>query len=91
MTERTLWQAVVYRGVLDALSLDPRVMTRTMTPARMDLLKRVQRDAHDWIAAPSRNFVRVCDMAGLDAGFIRDAYLSGRINPQYLRRAEVAQ
>jgi len=77
--EQRLWQAVVYRAAMDALN-----------PTDSDEGLKAQREADVWLRRNSKDFRRVCNLAGIDPDFIRDAYVAGRIDAQLLKSVEKA-
>lgn len=62
---RRLWQEVVLKALQD-----------TQLPRR----DRDGRAAREWIEQGGKRFEGVCEMAGIDPDFLRDSYLSGRID-----------
>jgi hypothetical protein len=64
--EAELWQAVVLRAMMDALA-----------PGRDGIDKS---RADTWFRKGDKQFREVCSLAGFDPDFIRDSYLSGRVN-----------
>jgi hypothetical protein len=75
--EKHLWQAVVFKAVMDATAHDPKNSEDITEQRRADL----------WIRKGGRDFVQVCTMAGIDPAFIREAYIGGRIDRDTLRAA----
>ena len=75
--ETKLWQAVVYQALRDA------TFTSEAKEAKLN-----QRRADAWLRNGGADFRMVCDLAGFDPPFIRDAYLSGRIDAELLRGGE---
>ena len=73
--EQALWQRVVMQALLDA-TRDAKGQEATMA----------KRAADTWIRDGGRHYRDVCAMAGMEADFIRDAYIAGRINRDRLRR-----
>ena len=70
---RRLFGAVLICGIRDALSDTPRANV-------YEGGWQVQRDAAvNWIVRDTKDFREVCDMAGFDPDFIRDAFMSGKI------------
>jgi len=63
--------------------------TYSIGPKASDEAIRAKRDADAWIKGDSKDYRRVCDWAGMDPDFIRDAYMSGRINREALRKSGV--
>lgn len=74
--EKVLMQSVVYRAFLD---------TEYTGTSKENILARDVADS--WLRRRSADFCAVCHLAGLDPEFIRDAYVSGRVNFDALRRA----
>lgn len=74
---RELMQAVLHRAFIDATYDGPQ---------RGE--KQAQRDAHSWITNCGRDFRHVCDLAGMDAGFLSNAYRSGRVDRHLLKGKE---
>ena len=74
--EQRLWQEVVLMAVTDATNPAPHNSEE----------HRVKVEARDWLEDGKSDFRRVCDLAGMDADFVRDAYRAGRINRDALRR-----
>jgi len=79
--EQKLWQSVVVKAALDA--------TSNPSSSSEDHLAQKQADA--WLRAGGADFKEVCNLAGLDPDFIREAYIGGRINADLLRSKEAAQ
>lgn len=74
--ERELWQTVVFLAVKDALGgRDQRAP-----------LSQVQADR--WIRGGGKDFRLVCSLAGIEPGFLREAYVSGRIRLELLVASE---
>ncbi len=70
---RRLFGAVLICGIKDALSDVPRTSEGAGG-------WQVQKDAStNWITRNSKDFQEVCELAGLDPEFIRDAFMSGKI------------
>lgn len=67
--ETKLWQSVVLRAILDAYGNERK--------------ERVNADA--WLRYGGHDFRDVCAMAGMDQVFIRQAYVTGRINVDILK------
>ncbi len=74
--EQRLWQEVVLMAVTDATNPAPHNSEE----------HRAKVEARDWLEDGKSDFRRVCDLAGMDPEFVRDAYRSGRINRDALRR-----
>jgi len=83
--EQKLWQSVVVKAALDATS-NPLQNTKDYT--YQELAKK-QADA--WLRTGGMDFKEVCNLAGLDPDFIRDAYIGGRINAELLRSKDAKQ
>lgn len=82
---RWLFMSVIRRALLDALgddSLDRDVKTRS-TLLREDSRARIA--AHKWLSRGGPDYREVCDLAGVPAAELRDAYVNGRIDVQRLR------
>ncbi len=77
MSERTLWQSVVFQAFIDA-TWQPSAWHATEN-------RREQQIADAWIRGCGRNFRRVCAYADLDPDFLSRAYVRGRVNPDRLR------
>lgn len=72
--ERALWQTVIMQALQDAIR-----------PYCHDgETRKAKREADIWLRYPSRHFSQVCQMAGFDDDFIRDAYVSGRIRAEHV-------
>jgi hypothetical protein len=69
--EQIMWQSVVFRAFLDATGEE----------------RNPRDEANSWIRRGGRDFKRVVSMAGMDPDFLREAYVSGRMNPNLLRHA----
>lgn len=76
--ERVLWQAVVYRAFRDAT--DPK--------AKSIEAQEHKAEADTWIRQCGRDFRHVCLLAGMDADFLSDAYILGRVDPELLRATQ---
>jgi hypothetical protein len=76
-TCRALWLAVLHLGLTNALGYGVSTLPERGASDRR-AKGRALRDAQDWIG--SRDFVLVCDLAGVNAGSVMRAY-----------RAEVAR
>jgi hypothetical protein len=74
--EQRLWQEVVLMAVTDATNPAPHNAEEY----------RAKVEARDWLEGGRSDFRRVCDLAGMDADFVRDSYRSGRIDRDALRR-----
>lgn len=70
---RRLWQAVVYNAILDAVF--DRRNGHPSDPALAD----------KWLRSNCADFREVCDNAGMDPDFVRDAYINGRLDAERLR------
>ena len=79
--EQTLWQSVVVKAALDATSNAPS--------SSDDYLAQKMADA--WIRRGGSDFKEVCNLAGIDPDFIRDAYIEGRINADLLRAKDLSK
>jgi len=79
--EQKLWQSVVVKAALDATAHYPA--------SSEDYSAQKQADA--WLRVGGADFKEVCNLAGLDPDFIRDAYIGGRINADLLRSKEAMQ
>lgn len=77
---RLLWQSVLLCAVADALCENP---SRDKNTAGTSVLAKHQADS--WIRGNGRWFRQVCDMAGMDPKFVRDAYIAGRIDRRWLK------
>ena len=69
--EKTLWQSVVFRAVADALH--PR------SGLGRSEAHRATRAARRWFRDGGKDYREVCSNAGMNADFIRESILSGRI------------
>lgn len=69
-SHRALWWAVIHRAVLDATHPKPNSREAKLEKRRAD----------EWFRGGGRDFQMVCAMAGVDAAFIREAYLAGKFN-----------
>ena len=69
--ERDLWQTVILQAMHDALRVEVNSKDDVMA----------QRSACSWFERGGKDFNLVCQLAGFDADFIRDAYLKKRIRP----------
>jgi len=78
--EKHLWQAVVFKAIMDATANDPKNGDDIAEKRRSDI----------WIRKGGPDFVQVCTMAGIDPAFIREAYISGRIDRDMLRKEKEA-
>lgn len=76
--EQLLWQAVVFKAARDATAVDPSG----------DENRAAKIQADSWLRGGSRDFREACSNAGMDPAFIREAYVSGRIDAELLRTAE---
>lgn len=74
--EQRLWQEVVLMAVTDATNPAPHNTEEY----------RAKVEARDWLEDWKSDFRRVCDLAGMDADFVRDSYRSGRIDREAIRR-----
>ena len=77
MSERILWQSVLFPAFVDAAHDLPESAVGTQ--------RRDKRDADEWIRRCGRNFRMVCSLAGLDPDFLSRAYVQGRVDPVRLR------
>lgn len=66
-----MWQSVVLKAVTDAYGIGTG---DTHAP------HIARRQADIWLRGNSPDFRMVCALAGMDPDFIREAYVSGRIN-----------
>jgi hypothetical protein len=72
--ERALWQTVILQAMQDACR-----------PYCADgEARKAKREADLWLRYSGKNFRQVCQMAGFDDDFIRDAYTGGRIKTEHL-------
>ena len=83
MTERILWQSVVFQAFMDATCL------RTDFASAENV--HAQRAADAWIRGCGSDFRRVCAYADLDPGFLSRAYVQGRVDPARLRAPSKAK
>lgn len=67
--ERAIWQEVILQAFQDALR----------PYCRDSEARRAKHEADIWLRAGGKDFRHVCQMAGFDDDFIRDAYRGGRI------------
>ncbi len=97
---RQLWQSVIIRAVLDAArddmdeieaDMDDDKETIRIKNVRRRAYNTEQRQADAWLRGNSEDFRHVCSLAGFDPGFIRDAYMAGRINVDDLKGGEEAR
>lgn len=77
MTERVLWQTVVFQAFIDA-TWAPKWGTSAEN-------KRAKAEADAWIRGCGRNFRFVCALADLDPEFLSRAFVQGRVDPAQLR------
>ena len=75
--ELTLWQTVLIHGIKDALEGQIR-----------EVVTYDHRRADAWIRDFRHDFRLVCNLAGFDPEFVRDAYISGRISLERLMASE---
>jgi len=75
--EQRLWQGVVLLALSDATVDDPG--SRDMARARDE--------ARTWITRAGRDYRMVCALAGWDPEFIRDSFVSGRVDHLRLKSA----
>ena len=80
--ERALWQEVVLRAFLDA--------TNDFNPRGNSEGARAKRHATFWISHGGTDYYRVCNLAGFDPDFMREAFLAGRVDAAMLRSASKA-
>ena len=73
--EQKMWQAVIYNAVVEA--------TNENAKGEALLWKN---EADTWLRRGSDLHV-VCALAGMDSEFVRDAYISGRIDRLLLKSA----
>jgi len=84
--EQILWQSVVYKALIDATAVNPS--------GRED---RLAKDTADrWFRRGGADYHEVCALAGIDADFMRDNYMAGKIDGKLLRamapeRARIAK
>lgn len=82
--EQLLWQSVVNQAILDGQTLQKRMAHRSPnTEHSIRDAKRTDaelRQADAWIRAGGKHFRNRCALAGYDPDFIREKYLSGKIN-----------
>lgn len=81
--ERLLWQQVIFQALIEA-TWDG---VETTPSGKMNPAVNHKREAHRWIVNGDEDFQEVCDLAGIDAEFLRGAYRRGRIDPRVLRKA----
>jgi len=74
--EKRLWQAVIYNAVVEATN-----------PEAYGERGQWQREADTWLRRGSDLHV-VCALAGMDPDFVREAYISGKIDRELLKRQE---
>lgn len=72
--EVRLWQHVLFQAFTDA----------TYEGTDKDMI-RERGNSHYWITHSGRGFRQVCSLAGMDADFLRDAYIRGKINRTRLK------
>jgi hypothetical protein len=90
MAERELWGAVLLAAVNDTQAEKPVLRQcpegKDLVQWRRAYLARVRNwrlnrmRAVEYFTIPSPDFREVCQNAGLDPDFIRDAFLDGRLN-----------
>lgn len=78
--ERALWRAVLVRALADAVA--PVVMGN-------ESVRGVQDAARAWLRGQTADFRMVCELAGYDPAFIRDAWAAGRITAQSMADAKL--
>lgn len=82
--EQRLWQSVIEQAINDGLTLQKRMAQRSPnTDHSIRDAKRNEaelRQADAWIRAGRQHFRECCILAGYDPDFIREKYLSGKIN-----------
>jgi len=78
--EQKMWQSEVVIGALDA----------TTKPSSSSEEFIAQKQADAWLRTGCADFKEVCNLAGLDPDFIREAYIGGRINADLLRSKEAS-
>lgn len=83
--ERAIWQAVIFRALLDATNSIKKTYNGGKQHRYRDL-DRLRADT--WLRYSGSDFRMVCALAGIDPDFLRDAYVSGRIDPDRLRASE---
>jgi hypothetical protein len=71
-----LWQEVVLMAVTDATNPAPHNSEEYQAKV----------EARDWLEDGRSDFRRVCNLAGMDPDFVRDAFRAGRIDRDALRR-----
>ena len=76
-SEHKLWQNVLLQAMIDA----------TFTGDTEENYK-AKKAAIKWITKGGRDFCTVCDLAGMDADFVRESFLAGRVNGELLRSAQ---
>lgn len=82
--EQKLWQTVIGRAVLDAgWNGNERDNLGRLTHEATE-----KRRAHTWLSSNIDDFRTVCDLAGIDPGFLRGAYRSGRLDLEAFREPE---
>jgi hypothetical protein len=74
--EQRLWQEVVLMAVTDATNPAPHNSEEY----------RAKIEACEWLEDGKSDFRRVCDLAGMDPNFVRDAFRAGRIDREAIRR-----
>jgi hypothetical protein len=79
--ELMLWKTVVYQAFRDAGGPDIKYMGK-MVPSKD------KSEATAWIRAGRANYRLACYLAGLDADFLRESFLSGRMDLDALRRGK---
>ena len=68
--EQRLFAAVVSRAVLDA----------TMKKPRNGTLLAIRNEADAWFRNNGKDYRLICDKAGIDSDFIREAYIRGKLD-----------
>ncbi|MFG6573201.1 hypothetical protein ACGYLO_16530 [Sulfitobacter sp. 1A13353] len=74
---REMWQSVLHRAFLDA-TYDG--------DARADRMEQITADR--WIRQCGKDFRTVCEMAGMDADFLSEAYRAGKVDRHLLKGSE---
>lgn len=74
---REMWQAVLHRAFLDA-TYDG--------DARADKMEQITADR--WIRQCGKDFRMVCELAGMDADFLSNAYSTGKVDRHLLKGKE---
>ena len=78
--EHRLWQQVVLQAFRDA--------TNDFNESGVSDSAVAKRQSIAWIEGGGAEFQKVCALAGFDPDFLREAFLSGRVDSDALRGAQ---